>query len=79
MTFRFGDGGEIVEQTYEPLPDQTPWQSALEPAIAWAQTHDPAELAEIYPDGRFVYTAEMAERWLALLRAWRATGGDAAG
>jgi hypothetical protein len=45
---------------------------ALEPFLAWASSRHPATLEAIYPGGKFVYDAESAEKWLALLREWRA-------
>ena len=71
MTYRFNEQGLIVEQIYEPVPGQQDWQEALKPALSWAREHRSEELAEIYPEDQFVYTAEMAKRWLTLLREWR--------
>ncbi len=72
QTFRFDQDGLIVEQIYEPIPDQSSWQEAMEPAIGWASQHRSEELVEIYPNNQMIYTEEMAKRWLILLREWRA-------
>ena len=40
--------------------------------ISWAQEHRKDELKELLPNGKFIYGAESAKKWLALLRAWRA-------
>lgn len=45
---------------------------ALEPFLDWASSRHPETLEAIYPGGRFVYDADSAEKWLALLREWRA-------
>ena len=71
MTYRFNEQGLFIEQLYEPVSGQRDWKEALKPALAWARENRGEELAEIYPDDQFVYTAKMAERWLALLREWR--------
>lgn len=77
MTYRFNDEGLFIEQIYEPVPGQADWMEALKPAVEWARKNRADELKEIYPDDQFVYTAEMAGRWLALLRDWRAATGAA--
>jgi hypothetical protein len=45
---------------------------ALEPFLDWASSRHPETLAAIYPGGQFVYDSDSAEKWLALLREWRA-------
>ena len=47
---------------------------ALEPALAWATTHQPENLAKVYPDGQLIYTEETGRLWIALLEEWRAQG-----
>ena len=46
---------------------------ALEPFLAWASSRHAESLEAIYPGGKFVYDADSAETWLALLREWRAS------
>ncbi len=71
-TYRFDGHGLIKEQIYELLPHQASSQDAMQPAVAWAAKHQPKELAEIYPEGQMIYSEEMARRWVALLKEWRA-------
>jgi len=56
-------------------PDEA-WGSrmseALEPFLDWASSRHPETLEAIYPGGQFVYDSDSAEKWLALLREWRA-------
>ncbi len=70
-TYRLDEQGLIREQFYELLPGQASLQDAMQPAVAWAEEHRPKELAEIYPDGKMIYSGEMARRWVALLKEWR--------
>ena len=72
LTYRFNDEGLLIEQIYEPVPGHSDWMEALKPAVEWARKNRADELKEIYPGDKFVHTAEMAGRWLALLRDWRA-------
>lgn len=70
--FRVDHDGRIVWQRHEsegPGPD---YAAALEKAVAWAEQHQPDELAEIYPDGQLVYSEAIGRRWVALLRRWKA-------
>lgn len=39
----------------------------------WASENRGKELAELLPDGEFIYGAEPARKWLDLLREWRAS------
>ncbi|HSR67805.1 MAG TPA: nuclear transport factor 2 family protein [Acidobacteriota bacterium] len=71
-TFSVNSQGLIEKQRYQLLPDQPSSQEAMKPAVEWARRHRPQELAEIYPDGQMVYSKEMARRWVALLKEWRA-------
>lgn len=70
ITYVFDAQGRITEQRYTMLPDQPSFQAAMQPAVAWAATHQAEELAEIYPDNQMIYSREMAERWVRLLKAW---------
>jgi hypothetical protein len=40
--------------------------------IDWAEEHRDEELKGLLPGGAFVYGAEAAEKWIVLLREWRA-------
>ena len=44
---------------------------ALQSITEWASQERSQELAELMPEGEFVYSAELAEGWLALLSEWR--------
>jgi hypothetical protein len=47
------------------------FNGVLSPLLEWASEHRPEQLAEMMPEGRFVYNAENAKRSLALLREWK--------
>jgi hypothetical protein len=59
--------GEATPQT------QKAFQDVLDPLLEWASKARPEQLAEMMPDGKFVYNAENAKRSLALLKEWRET------
>ena len=75
-SFKLDGKGKIIEQLYEKLPGQPSSEEAMKPAVEWASRHRPAELQEIYPDGRMIYTEEAARRWVALLREWRSSRSE---
>lgn len=70
-TFEVDDDGRILRQTHAVDWGDVTLGDALEPLIAWASRNEPDELEEIYPEGRMVYTEEMAGRWVALAHRWR--------
>jgi hypothetical protein len=39
--------------------------------ISWAKEHRGEEVKGLLPGGKFIYSAEAAKKWLALLQAWR--------
>jgi hypothetical protein len=45
------------------------WQ----PIMEWASRERSDELAGLMPDGKFVYGAESARKWMSLLKEWRDT------
>lgn len=74
LTFRVEDG-LILEQSIEQR-DEEAFMAALEPFLEWAEESAPEEVEAIQPDGEFVFSAEMASRWLNLLDRWlEETGG----
>ncbi len=64
--------GVITQQVHEVDWGDTSIDEALRPAVEWATAREPDELAAIYPEGRLEYTRDMGERWVSLLRRWRA-------
>ncbi|HMB89528.1 MAG TPA: nuclear transport factor 2 family protein [Rhodothermales bacterium] len=78
-TYVFDKQGLIREQLYERLPNQRSFQEAMQPAVEWAEQHRGDELAEIYPGNRMIYSREMAQRWVRLLREWRQDTGTSKG
>lgn len=73
--FEVDDDGRIASQTHAVDWGDVTLEDAMEPLIAWASRNEPEELAAIYPEGRMVYTEEMARRWVALARRWRTAEG----
>ncbi|HJQ38668.1 MAG TPA: hypothetical protein VKB93_16145 [Thermoanaerobaculia bacterium] len=71
-TFRVHDG-RIVEERYEPVPDQPKWQPYLDQALPWLRAHRAEMLARAYPDGQL--NREAAGDWVAMLMDWRAATG----
>jgi hypothetical protein len=73
LVFRFED--DLIREI-RLAPDDASGSTlskALEPFLAWASSRHPDRLEAIYPGGQFVYDADSAEKWLALLREWRAS------
>ncbi len=55
-----------------PYPEtQKALTQVLQPLMEWATQERPEQLAQIMPEGKFVYSAENAEKSLALLREWK--------
>jgi hypothetical protein len=59
---------EILESIFKTNP---PYEEALQPAIEWARTHRPRDLARAYPSGKMVFNGTAAKAWASLLREWR--------
>ncbi|MCO6490094.1 MAG: hypothetical protein J5I98_16905 [Phaeodactylibacter sp.] len=72
MVFWFSKPGRIVKQVYTALPGQPSPQEKMQPAVEWAKEHRPDELQAIYTRGQMRYNQKMGERWVALLREWKA-------
>lgn len=70
-TFLF-DGDLIRKQWIQPMPRSGPAiEEALAPCLAWASGRHADLLTEIYPEGRFAYSADAALRWVELLSEWK--------
>jgi hypothetical protein len=59
---------EILESIFKTNP---PYEEALQPAIEWARTHRPRDLARAYPSGKMVFNGTTAKAWASLLKEWR--------
>ena len=70
-TFEVTERGKIERQSHHVDWGPVTLEAAMKPLVEWALQHEPDELAEIYPNGRMLYTRSMAERWVALARRWR--------
>lgn len=71
VEFVFHDGA-IQKVIGTPTPEtEAAYQDVLGPLMEWARREAPDRLAELMPNGRFDYTAENAERALALLEDWK--------
>jgi hypothetical protein len=69
--FVFEDG-LIKHIKGSPTPEtDKAFQEVLVPLMEWASKERPEQLAEMMPEGKFVYNAQNAEKSLALLREWR--------
>jgi hypothetical protein len=49
------------------------FQDVLNPLLEWASKERPEQLAQMMPEGKFIYNADSAKRSLALLKEWRET------
>ena len=68
--------GLIAEQRVEVAPKSGEALSAAwPPMIAWVSRERGEVLARLMPQGEFVYSAESARAWLALLQEWRQSQG----
>ena len=73
LTFSF-ENKRIREIRLVPVADAGPTlDEAMRPFLDWAATRHASALGQIYPDRRFVFDEISADKWLTLLRQWRAT------
>lgn len=69
--FVFEDGLiKLIEGKATPETDLA-FNQVLNPLMEWASEERPKELAQMMPEGKFVYNAENAMKSLALLREWQ--------
>ena len=69
--FVFEDGlMKLIEGKATPETDLA-FNQVLNPLMEWASEERPEELAQMMPEGKFVYNAENAKKSLALLREWQ--------
>jgi hypothetical protein len=69
--FVFEDG-LIKHIKGKPTPKtEKAFQEVLTPLMEWASKERPELLAEMMPEGKFIYNAENAKKSLALLREWQ--------
>lgn len=72
LTTWFDGQDRILEQFLEPLPDNPDFDALIVPVLDWAEEHRPQDLAALFPDERLERNRDTAQRWRALLEAWRA-------
>jgi hypothetical protein len=77
ITFIVDHEGLIERALYVPKAGAPSWRSALEPALPWLREHRGEALNRVFPAGKLVRTREAAKEWVAILRAWRKTTGQA--
>jgi hypothetical protein len=70
-TFVFNSAGLIKETIYVPDSANLSYKPFLQPALDWLQKNKPAELNEVYQNGKLVQTEEAANKWRTLLRTWQ--------
>ena len=71
--FVFEDGLiKLIEGKATPETEQA-FKQVLDPLLEWASRERPERLAQIMPEGKFVYNADSALESLALLREWQET------
>jgi hypothetical protein len=71
VTFVVGDGLiESIRAQQVPETAQA-FKEVLGPLLEWASEHRPQQVAEMMPEGEFIYNAENARKSLLLLREWK--------
>jgi hypothetical protein len=66
------EGGLVKVIEGKALPEtDTAFSQVLNPLLEWASKQRPEQLAQMMPEGEFVYNAENAKKSLALLREWQ--------
>ena len=71
MTWWLDDSGRITGVLVKGNPEKP--VSRLKEFEEWAREHHPDELTYLMPNGRIDPTGDRAERWMALLKEWRAS------
>jgi hypothetical protein len=71
-TFVFNSKDLIQETMYVPDSTNLSYKPFLQPALDWLQLNRPAELNEVYQNGKLVQTEASANKWRLLLREWQA-------
>jgi len=61
---------ETIEASFTPETDRA-FRRVMMPLMEWARTERPEELAELMPQGEFLYNAENAKKNLSLLREFK--------
>lgn len=61
---------QSVRAELTPETDQV-FEMILEPLLKWASKYKPELLAEMMPEGTFVYNADNAKKSLSLLQEWK--------
>jgi len=80
VQLRFEVSGDlIVVQEFEPLPSGPSFEAALRPFLDWVDRERPGALDGCRRGDAPVFSRASAERWLLLLRDWRASADAAAG
>lgn len=74
IVFRDGKIAVIQAKLTEESLDR--WLPKWNAILAWAKEHRPDRLAEVMPEGAFVFGADYAHKWLELLEEWRQTTAE---
>ena len=69
--FVFDSKKMIREYVYYPDSTNTSYKPYLKPAITWLQQNKPAELGEVYQNGKLIQNEEAARQWIRLLNEWK--------
>ncbi|KPK70680.1 hypothetical protein AMJ87_08550 [candidate division WOR_3 bacterium SM23_60] len=67
----FKDGKIAIIQAKLTEESLNRWMPKWNSILAWATEHRPDRLAEVMPEGAFVFGADYARKWLELLEEWR--------
>jgi hypothetical protein len=69
--FVFRDGKISVIQAKLSHESLNRWVPIWNAIVKWAKENRPDKLAEVMPEGAFVFGADYAKNWLGLLKEWR--------
>ena len=70
-TFVFDSAGLIKETLYVPDSTNISYKPFLQPALNWLEQNEPAELSNVYRNGKLIQTETAANEWRMLLKQWR--------
>ncbi len=74
QTFWFDEAGLIRSQLYEPVAEQTSYESYLERALPWLRRERAQTLERVYDEGIRAFDADSARDWKDMLEDWAQNG-----
>lgn len=72
MSVTFDNNGLIEETIYFPDSTNPSYKKWLEPALIWLKKNMPDDLNEVYQNNKLVKNEMTANKWVYLLKKWKA-------